>query len=472
MPTRLLDVGTVASPDLKLVLSRSYTVGPYATLSHCWGKARIHTTTIARLAQHLQSISLSALPRTFKDAISITRRLGLRFLWIDSLCIVQDDEMDWFREAAAMASVYGNSYITLMASRSSSSGESFLEPRWRPVVIKEETNKYGHKLSFHLVNSRFHENSIHRATNNVRHPLHKRAWVLQERSLSRRKLLFCEDQVFWECKQLATSEDGQMAEKMVEKTSFTLDEWYETVERYTACDITYDKDVLPALAGIARRFAQTNGFSYCAGIWLDRLIDCLLWYPHNVYGKKRKREVYVAPTFSWASSQGPVRYRGRRASRHTFCNCLSYQQDLPDNSSDDFGAIASAAIVLEGPVLKVARLIRHEAGINLVLKLQNGQRYVMPVDFDHADTQCEPASTVVLLLYDDESRMQALVLYRASNEPSGSVYVRIGISWCPYHELLKMNWWGNIVQADDQQEQLREFVQQVMGHPREAVTLV
>jgi Heterokaryon incompatibility protein (HET) len=471
-PTRLLDVGTVTSPELKLVLSESQTVSPYAALSHCWGKAQLHTTTIATIAQHLQAIPFSVLPQTFKDAVAVTRRLDLRFLWIDSLCIVQDDEVDWFREAAAMASVYGNAHVTIMASQSSSSEESFLEPRSRPLVIKEETSNVGHKQAFYLVNSKFHDNSIYRATYNIRHTLHKRAWVLQERILSRRKLLFCNDQVFWECKRLATSEDQQIQEALPEQTFSKLNEWFETVEKYTACDITYDKDVLPAMSGIARSFAEATGFSYCAGIWLDRFSDCLLWYPHNAYGKKKKRGLYVAPTFSWASSQGPVRYRGQRASNHTFCDYSTCQQNLPENSEDEFSAITSAAIVLEGPALKVTRLIRHEWGTNLVLKLQSGQRYVIPVDFDHADTNCDPTHTIVLPLYDDESRMQALVLRRASDELSDSMYHRIGISWCPYHELSKMNWWGSIVKPDDDLEQRREFIQQVMHHPREAVILI
>lgn len=474
MPTRLLDVGTAVSPELKLVLSGSQIVSPYATLSHCWGKAQIHSTTTATIAQHLQAIPSLKLPQTFKDAIVVARRLNLRFLWIDSLCIVQDDEADWFHEAAAMASVYGNAHLTIMASQSSSSEESFLEIRSHPLAIKEETNHAGQRLAFRLVHSKFHHNSISNATRGRRHMLHNRAWVLQERTLSRRKLLFCEDQVFWECNRLATSEDRQIQAEHPEQTFLKFDEWIKAVEQYTACDITYDKDALPAMAGIARKFAQATNFSYCAGIWLNRLTDCLLWYPHNAYGKKKKREVYVAPTFSWASSDGPVRHRSRGAGQHKFYDYLSYQQTLPDNSEDPFGAVTSAGIVLQGLVLKVTKLIRHEWGTNLVLKLQSGQRYVIPVDFDHADAHCDPAHTAVLPLYDDESRMQALVLRRASDEVSDSMYERIGTSWCPDSEIKKMNWWGGIVSTTGAQEQkqMHEFIRQIMRQPREAIILI
>lgn len=473
MPTRLLDVGTTTSPELRLVLSALHGVAPYAALSHCWGKARVHTTTIATIAQHLQALPITKLPNTFKNAIEVVRRLNLRLLWIDSLCIVQDDESDWYREAAAMALVYSNAHITIMASRSSSSAESFLEHRNRPLVLKEETTDSGHKVQFRLVNSDFHHNSIYRVTHSSQHPLHGRAWVLQERLLSRRKLLFCSDQVFWECKQLAMSEDRQVQEDLTQRISEpvaqALEEWFRIVADYSACNITYDKDLLPAIGGIARKYANSTGLSYSAGIWLDVFAPSLLWYAEDRSPHCKKHGTYVAPSFSWASLQRPAKYSGRWRSRHNFCTYVTHHQDLPEHSSDPFGVVTGASITLNGPVLQISRLNQDQWTTTVDLKLHNGERYRLPVDFDHSDTVCDPAQTVLLPLYDDEKRFESLVLSRHGS--SSNTYRRVGISRSSAHYLAKTNWWGAVLRTDDKEQQHDSFVQGVLHQPRETIVL-
>ena len=90
----------------------------YTTLSHCWGKKRIVTTTKATLGQRKLEVQWPRLSRTFQDAINITRALGIRYIWIDSLCIIQDDKEDWERESAKMAEIYSCSYLNLAATGS------------------------------------------------------------------------------------------------------------------------------------------------------------------------------------------------------------------------------------------------------------------------------------------------------------------------------------------------------------------
>jgi hypothetical protein len=119
VPTRLLDVQAFQpSKDIKLVmLDGKSATAHYVTLSHCWGSSSKLplTTRIDNLAQHSQRISFFDLSLTFKDAVKLTLDLGLRYLWIDSLCIVQDEPEDWLREASKMALVYGNALVTLSA---------------------------------------------------------------------------------------------------------------------------------------------------------------------------------------------------------------------------------------------------------------------------------------------------------------------------------------------------------------------
>jgi Heterokaryon incompatibility protein (HET) len=475
MPTRLLNIGNPESQEIRLVLSANQGILPYAALSHCWGKSLPLSTTAATMTRFLETIPISALPQTFKDAVVVARRLGIRHLWIDSLCIVQDDEVDWFREAATMASVYGNAQITIMASRASSSEQGFLVSRAQPFVIKEERDETGQKTLLRLINGPFYDNSINLATLPRTNPLFKRAWVVQERILSRRKIMFCKDQAFWECNQLATSEDSRIRQDKSEQSVRKLSEWFDAVESFMACDITYEKDVLPAIAGIARSTAQTTGFTYCAGIWLDRLSNSLLWYPAQ-NTNKTKREAYVAPTFSWAASKGNVWYRAhaRSHSQTQFCELISYGQSLRDGSDDPYGAISSASITLQGPALKVIRLIQRKGGDNdVVVWPTHGSKYIIPVQFDHQDTKCDSKHMIVLPLYEDESRMQALVLQRASKEPSDTRFRRIGITWCKSSDLLKMTWWGNIVKIpySEQEEELQRFVQAVRGQ-KDIITLV
>lgn len=88
----------------------------YICLSHCWGDFQPIRTTTTNIEDHKKSIPWQFLPQTFQDAIDLTRFLSIRYLWIDSLCIIQDDRDDWAKESAAMASVYGNSYLTISAT--------------------------------------------------------------------------------------------------------------------------------------------------------------------------------------------------------------------------------------------------------------------------------------------------------------------------------------------------------------------
>ncbi|KAJ3548776.1 hypothetical protein NM208_g850 [Fusarium decemcellulare] len=116
MPTRLVQVGTHDAPTVRLLRTQGIHA-PYLTLSHCWGNADIKKRT----TEGDFDIPLEQLPRTFQDAITVTRRLGFAYLWIDSLCIIQGDEADWENESANMASVYANGTLNLAATYSTDS---------------------------------------------------------------------------------------------------------------------------------------------------------------------------------------------------------------------------------------------------------------------------------------------------------------------------------------------------------------
>lgn len=142
LPSRFIDVGSRdGRKDPRLVSSTEVSNKErYTTLSHCWGASPDNMplrTTHATKAAHMVSIPMRTLPKTFRDAIDVTRALNVRYIWIDSLCIVQDDLEDWEQEAAKMASIYEGSFLTIAAADSpNSNGGLFLDSTTPPVHFK------------------------------------------------------------------------------------------------------------------------------------------------------------------------------------------------------------------------------------------------------------------------------------------------------------------------------------------------
>ncbi|KAI9152263.1 hypothetical protein HJFPF1_09492 [Paramyrothecium foliicola] len=146
LPSRVLDVGTPKSEDeirfVRLLNTRE-TFGNYVCLSHCWGGHSTIKTTKETLEKHTGGIPISSLPKTFCDAVIFTHRLGLRYLWIDSLCIVQDDKDDWLRESQNMAGIYSNCYVCLAATVSENSHDGLF--RDQSLIIETFASSDGRR---------------------------------------------------------------------------------------------------------------------------------------------------------------------------------------------------------------------------------------------------------------------------------------------------------------------------------------
>jgi len=165
----------------------------YATLSHCWGNIKFLMLEKSNIEVLKNEIPLEALSQTFKDAIEIARELGFAYIWIDSLCIVQDDPEDWNRESALMSDVYGGSGLNIAASGAvdGSSGCFFNQPQNRTCQVQVKLGDQVH--SYICVTF----SSYHQCLGSM--PLMKRGWALQERLLPPRTLHFTSREVFWEC---------------------------------------------------------------------------------------------------------------------------------------------------------------------------------------------------------------------------------------------------------------------------------
>ncbi|KAF2490228.1 HET-domain-containing protein [Lophium mytilinum] len=222
LPTRILDVGPLdGSPGNQVKLVEPFSISAqYACLSHCWGVVEVITTTRKNLAAHCQKIPWKGLSKTFQDAVTYTRLIGLRYLWIDSLCILQDDKEDWRRESAQMAAIYQNSYITLAATKSPDGNGGFfsegsifdhnhpLEPRLQvPLSVPLIGTEYS-TMQYYVRRRIVHFDSSYKAADGFQtaNPLMTRAWAYQERLLSPRVLHFCKQELVWECQEITLCE--------------------------------------------------------------------------------------------------------------------------------------------------------------------------------------------------------------------------------------------------------------------------
>jgi hypothetical protein len=204
VPTRLLDVGDHMNPEtIRLLENGSGDTGQsrYVALSHRWGSPQQGAMFCAyrsNLAELRRGIDLSRLPRTFQDAVRVTRGLGLPYLWIDSVCIVQDDPDDWETESRLMERVFSSAYCTLAASCSSGSGDGMLKPRpERQCVALRADDGGGEENAAGTCYVCAAVDDFHAHVD--RSELNQRGWVLQERALSRRTIYFTETQSYWEC---------------------------------------------------------------------------------------------------------------------------------------------------------------------------------------------------------------------------------------------------------------------------------
>jgi hypothetical protein len=298
LPTRLIDVG---SNPINLVLSSTFTTKPrYATLSHCWGTVDFLKLKEDSLEDFMIVIPEDMLTKTFRDAIHITRSLGLRYLWIDSLCIIQLSPLDWRSESALMSSVYGGSAITIAAAAATDGTKGcFLKPSGfvGKVHIEPTQNEV-----WDIAPSEFY-------TSVAKSYLAGRAWALQERLLSPRTLHFSKTELFWECRHCDASEsfpeglpEFQQQHIFHRDHSKPLSEiWHTIVRLYTAGKLTFATDKLIAISGIAQRVQEENGDQYLAGLWRKHIELQLLWCQQSPGSRLPKGSEYRAPSWSWAS---------------------------------------------------------------------------------------------------------------------------------------------------------------------------
>ena len=315
LPKRVIDVFSQAGADYVCLVEARGTRGRYATLSHCWGPEHLRplTTTTITLPNRLSGIKIKSLPKTFQDAVAVTRAIGLRYLWIDSLCIVQDDHDDWLEQSHLMGAYYEKAHLTIGAADAVSSHQGLFRKSTRKTVEIPYRDKEGKPRGSIFVVEPEPPSRLEGS------PLTTRAWVTQELLLSRRFIAFTKYGLLWSCKTRAETEFGPKSpyaiyERLFEEKSLSpfpegsSSSWDEVVSRYSIKQLTYQSDKLIALQGLANSMQKNSRNKYLSGLWANELPSRLLWSVKSLSDADARRlpKTLNFPSWSWVSVQNPV----------------------------------------------------------------------------------------------------------------------------------------------------------------------
>ncbi|KAF7874545.1 uncharacterized protein EAF02_008522 [Botrytis sinoallii] len=298
-PRRLIDVGKYGTPPRLVETQQNddrYT--KYLALTHCWGKEmpEAATTKTSTLERRLLSIPFKTLPRTFRDAITITRRLGLQYLWIDSLCIVQNSLQDWQQESAKMGKIYSHAYCTIAAAAATNCEGGLFALHSELPLLPQALNQPGilFKTPYpgwdNLYNKKYTDPK-------KLDPTGANKWALKS-SLSRYVLnssVRCLDKIH----------EGSPHHDMVTEKYYEL--WRKMVQDYNNRKLTHRSDKFPALSGLALEFAYLLNDEYVAGLWKKDIVRGLCWKWLSNRARQQSTHNYE-PSWSWAKMNVPITY--------------------------------------------------------------------------------------------------------------------------------------------------------------------
>ncbi|KAI0439927.1 hypothetical protein F4803DRAFT_567955 [Xylaria telfairii] len=437
MPTRLVDLGN----PLRLADSSCIKPSPYVALSHCWGKTETLCTTTKNITQFKKSIDFSSLPKTFRDAIEVTRGIGIQYLWIDSLCIIQDDEDDWEYESTQMEQVFSFAYCTIGASSSKSSIEGFLHNRRPRSCVQLEVTGIGRLYVCQNIDN--FNRDVEQGE------LNSRGWVLQERALSRRSIFYTTTQVYWECgagvhcETLARLKNPKAALLGDARFPNSALEYYRggrqmlvqfLYERYSRLAFTHSWDRPLAILGLQKRLAKAFKTQGAYGLFTTYFARLLLWKrsgPRPMMRiEQRSAPRHRAPTWSWFSKMGAIEYLD-----------LKFQEI--DWTTDDFTNPLMEADLGEVPVTlrgKVRNLIPPEGGLVSCITLDEGKEE----DANFNDLKCIVIGRDKALRNPGDNKYHTLIVRRVYAE-TADIYERAGVASLKAEHVAEEGCW-NIIQ--------------------------
>ncbi|KAI0405188.1 heterokaryon incompatibility protein-domain-containing protein [Xylaria palmicola] len=399
-PSRLLDI---SEDKVRLVRGDTEEVQKqhYATLSHCWGNHEFDVLTAASMSQYTKGVNMKEFSRTFQETITTVRRLGIRYLWIDSYCIIQGSDAeaiaDWEYESSTMGKVYSNSLLNIGALDSTDPTQGLFRSRsrtarksrllWSPTRQDKPRNFYitqtygGIDMAFYYFKSS---------------SLMRRGWVIQECVLAPRMLSFGSE-VFWQCSQAAACEQypdtdlpaysrlighpfwvlGYLSDSHKDSGIDVTYQWLSALNTYCRSKLTYpDKDLFAAIDGIGTVLCQKFGGRFKHGMWDAALPEALLFGGgfHSQGGLTAGNG--FRPTWHWSSYYpGDLQFNIYDIGSLHFQMVYAFMSDdcepLPNETSKDFWP----------NLLLIGRLLREESlRGSLTIDASSGQmQFYLPV---------------------------------------------------------------------------------------------
>ncbi|KAF2450416.1 HET-domain-containing protein [Karstenula rhodostoma CBS 690.94] len=394
LPSRLVEI--VDSRIVRLIETAGE-VGRYVALSYCWGSeptgSAMSKRANLRVRLSQDGLCRADLPATIRDGITVTERLGIKYIWIDSLCIVQDDTEDKHAELGKMSQYYRNSFLTIAASTPSAT-TGFIG-KWGRCE-KHPDSPLPRDLVPLDVFAHIHDSKDSGVAGKIyvreenpyqlhEEPINKRGWTLQECILAPRVLLFG-SRVIWFCQhmthsdggiedwsfeqndlegtrrefqvQLCKLEKGDLDSEMISgspgptngmRDMYSL--WHRLVGTYSRRAISYPADKLPAISAVAAEFSKLANDTYLAGLWRLNLPRDLLWTTPEAFTHRSK--TWRAPTWSWASVDDAIIYKRQPPDNATLLAEVLEVEAVPLTEVAPFGEVQRGSLVISGPSFPV-----------------------------------------------------------------------------------------------------------------------
>ncbi|KAM5347695.1 hypothetical protein ACJ41O_007519 [Fusarium nematophilum] len=327
LPTRLLRITKQEPfPQVNLHMAPPGKVGEYAALSYCWGGPQEIQLVTSNLEIFKRKIPFQSLPQTLKDAVITAMSLGLGYLWVDALCILQDDDADKTEEIANMCSIYKNSAVTIVASTARSADDGFLKPAPTPPIrypsceVEMLLDEPAGKQRGTVTLVPYHRQPTEEFS------INSRGWTFQEALIPPRLLVFGDLEPFLRCRvshatpmapsyitYLRLHEACPKPERPLKRVEYgdglhIMYVWPSIVEEYTLRTLSFpEKDWPLAIGGVIDFLSEAFGDECRFGVWGTQSVPCLAWIPASK-GKRSDRIVQV-PTWSWMSFTGSIRMR-------------------------------------------------------------------------------------------------------------------------------------------------------------------
>jgi hypothetical protein len=340
-------------------------VEPYLTLSYCWGGSQTSELRRKRLAEYMAVLPIRQLSQTILDAFYATKRLGFRYIWIDSLCIIQDDINDKLQEIANMATIYKESTLTISAATAKRVEDGFLGPRKDNFATLE-------RIPFLCKNGTLGTVGITTSVPGVfyystENPIEQRAWTYQERLLASRILIYSHNGLRFVCRGEIQSSiagtpwiESHLQPRYIELNRQDHQLWKDVIEEYSWRVMSDPGDKLLAIAGLARSQTAARGKrrdKYLAGLWRESIATDLLW--ESAYERLSKYAVnHHAPSWSWASTDSKISFPtvSRAGSQSIIRDFkLTGEKIVPRLGHDLYGQVKSGHLEVRGRFCQISK---------------------------------------------------------------------------------------------------------------------